>query len=460
MAGCKLDPFTFKTKQIGVIKKSDFVVVEINEDLNSCAKINARTIDTSGISNLETPYYNAAHTPADAFGCSKNKCYNTGTFQGLVAEAGVGAEGGVTIGDFKKTMDATLYAVGLLTMYMYLPEGEHKISVDIADYTEAGWVNYETYSKTVNATKGDYLYPVAVNLTDAPEVEGNGWTPSTIGVKIRVRIDGTNLAKTDYVGVSSFAFYETVEALQNKRVAILSCLQNIGDNQSIDVVENNCATARPDPNSGSTTVTLTANKVSSNIEYANPFAHDEDTDMVWTPEAVSRTVNAGTGVLEGYGVIQLSDMSETGCGPVYVQTPGCANDTSELRAVSSPVPIISAETDTDKFQVLTSDFNGDASRGVILVAKEWIGQTLDIVYPREVAGTSMAVTNDIRDLKVRIYAPFRNADGTIEYHVYENALLTANAHSFTTSAGENRQFTFQVAADENGVRYRTVKSLE
>ena len=188
MAKCDSQGFVVKADQIGKLKNQDIIAISVLDDLASCAKIDARTI-TANTTNLTSAYYNAANVPDDMFGCSKNACYNTGTYQGEVETAG----SDVIIGDFYKTVDATLYATGIVTAYFYLPEGTHTVSMDVAGYTEAGWANYERFTQTIYATQGDTLYPVRFDLTDVASVAGTGWTPNQIGAKLRFTIDGTNL---------------------------------------------------------------------------------------------------------------------------------------------------------------------------------------------------------------------------------------------------------------------------
>lgn len=248
---------------MGKLKNDDMIAISVLDSLASCAKIDTRNNTAASNANLKGAFYNAANTPVDAFGCSKNTCYNTGTYQGAVV-----AKAAVTIGDFKKTFDTTLYATGIITVYVLLPDGDHRVSVNLTDYAEGGWANFDALTKTVHATKGgngSYLYPVQFDLSKAPTETGTGWTPSTIGVKARFVIDGANLKVGDYVGVSSIAFYESIEDLELNRTILLSCLDTFGDSQSFDVIEGACSTSEYDPQSGSITFNLTANKWSENL---------------------------------------------------------------------------------------------------------------------------------------------------------------------------------------------------
>ena len=120
MAKCDSKGFVIRNDQIGKLKSEDIIMISVLDALASCSKIDTRTIipqDGSAVSGLkEGHFYNAANVPEDAFGCSKNKCYNTGTYQGAV----LAEPEDVIIGDFKKTMDATLYATGIVTAYILL----------------------------------------------------------------------------------------------------------------------------------------------------------------------------------------------------------------------------------------------------------------------------------------------------------------------------------------------------
>ena len=460
MAKCDSKGFVVRLDQVGKLKSDDLIALSVLDNLASCAKIDTRTINTNNgatVSGLADGYfYNAANVPEDAFGCSKNKCYNTGTFQGVVPDPV--AE--VVIGDFKKTMDATLYATGIVTAYILLPEGDHKVTLDIASYTANAWDNYDSFETTVHATKGNILYPVRFDLTDVVASEGNGWIVNQIGTKLRFKVDSANLKVDDLVGVSSIAFYESTEDLQINSTVLVSCIDTWGDSQSFDVIEGACSTSEYDPNSGTMTASITANKISENGRFLNPTMYKSDEDEFGVLNIVTRKVVAGDGELAEYGVIQLSDIIEGDCGFMYIQTPGCANNSSELTRVSSPVPIIDPATDSTKFQVLTSDYNGDESLGKILVGKDWIGQELNIIYRKKVTAEVYEVRNEFREFHVNILAPLRKKDGTVEYHYYENAFLTTHANNISRSDETTIELQFTIAADENGIRKKIAKILD
>lgn len=460
MAKCDSKGFVIRLDQVAKLKSDDLIAISILDDLASCAKINAANINTNNGANVvnlkDGHFFNAANVPEDEFGCSKNKCRNTGTYQGDVAAAATD----VIIGDFKKTMDATLYATGLVTAYVMLPEGDHKVTLEIASYTAAGWTDYDKIEKTIHATKGNVLYPVVFDLTDVAGEEGNGWVLNQIGVKLRVRIAGDNLKADDTVGISSLAFYESEEDLEVNKTVLVSCIDTWGDSQSFDVIEGACSTSEYDPNSGTMTASITANKISEGERYLNPTLRKSEDAEFGILNIVTRKVQAGTGELAGYGVLQVSDIIEGDCGFMYIQTPGCANNSSELTRVSAPVPVINPVTDSTKFQVLTSSYNGDESLGQILVGKDWIGQELNIIYRKKVEAEVYEVTNEFREFTVNILAPLRKKDGTTEFHYYENAFLTTKANNISRSDETNFELQFTIAADENGVRKRIAKITE
>lgn len=462
MAKCSSKGFVIKADQMGKLRNEDTIAISVLDALESCAKIDTRIVNKASLAGLDAPYYNAANVPVDAFGCSKNGCYNTGTYQGKVAAENTN----VTIGDFKKTFDATLYATGIVTAYVLLPDGDYEVAMDITDYTEPAWASHDTYKTTVHATKGgdaSYLYPVRFDLSDAPaSTEGTyGWTPSTIGAKLKFTINGVDA--DDLVGISSIAFYESIEDLELNNTILATCIDTFGDSQSFDVVEGACSTSEYDPQSGSITFTATFNKYTENMRFINPTLRKTDEQSFGTWNYVTRTVGDATKIdpsLEGYGFVQLSDMAEEDCGFVYVQTPGCAGNAHNLQRVNSPVPTIHKDTDNDKFQVLTSDYKGDLSRGVILVGADWVGQELNIGYRQAKTAEVYEVTNEFRPFNIQILAPFRKKDGSIEWHLYENAFVTAVPNNISRSDETTVELEFTVAADENGVRKKIAKILD
>lgn len=450
MAKCSSESFTFRLDQVGKLKNEDIVLIDILDDLSSCAKINTRTAGTTG-EGLTGLFYNAANVPEDAFGCSKNKCYNTGTLQGTASATTV------TFPEIQKTMDATLYTAGLMTGYVLLPEasGALTVSVEIADYYDSSFANTDTYAVSIKPELGAGLYPFVVDLgTEPTSTKGNGWTPSTLGIRVKVTV--ATVKSGDVVGISSFAFYESIEDLQIDKTVIVSCIDSIGDSQSFDVVEGACSTSEYDPNSGSMTGTITANKVSGNFWLLNPTAYLEDVDTVGVPSIVTRTVTAETINGTEYGVIQLSDMVEDECGFIYIQTPGCANNASELVRVSSPQPVA---LDATQYQVL-STASGLDNLGKILVSKDWVGQELNIVYRKAVDAEVIVVKDEFKSYHVRMIAPLNKKDGSTEYHIYENVFLTSNANNISRSSETTVELQFNVAADENGVRKRIARPTE
>ena len=259
------------------------------------------------------------------------------------------------------------------------------------------------------------------------------------------------------MGVSSFAFYESLEDLKINQTVFFKCLNNFGDNQSFDIVESQCSQTEYNTSSGQITFSLVANQYTPNYRYLNPTYYDDpETTEHGLPHIVTRTVKAGTGELEGYGIVQLSDKAE-GCGMIYVQTPGCANNSSSLNEVSSPVPVAIG---TGDFQVLTKDYNGVANQGTVLVDKQWIGQELNIIYLQNHSVKAAKITNEFREFNVTIIAPFRKKDKTIEYHKYENALMSVDANNISRTDETALELQFTVAADENGVKKRILEKLD
>lgn len=450
MSKCNSESFAFRQDQIGKLKNQDIIILDILDELSSCAKINARTAGTTG-TGLDALYFNAANVPEDAFGCSKNKCFNTGTLQGTASATTV------IFPELVKNLDATLYAAGILTGYALLPEAAAalNISVEIADYYDATFANTDTYTVAIKPELGAGLYPFVIDLGTAPtSSKGNGWTPSTLGVRLKVQI--ATVAEDDIVGISSFAFFESLEDLQIDKTVIVSCIDSFGDSQSFDVIEGACSTSEFDPNSGTMTGTITANKVSGNFWLLNPTAYKSDIETIGIPAIVTRTVVAETINGTEYGVIQLSDMVENECGFIYIQTPGCANNASELTRVSAPQPVA---IDGTQYQVL-STASGLANLGKILVSKEWVGQELNIVYRKAVEADVIVVKDEFKSYHVRAIAPINKKDGSVEYHVYENIFVTTSANNISRSAETTVELQFNVAADENGVRKYVVRPKE
>ena len=467
MAKCDAKGFVVKADQIGKMKNEDLIAISVLDNLASCAKIDTKNIDSKdNLDNLDNAYYNAANVPEDIIGCSKNKCYNTGSLQGEIKES----KKDVVFGNFHKYVDATLYVTGTVVAYFYVSTpGDYRIKMDIAEYTEPAWDNYASVNTTIHAvSEGFYLAKFDLTSTAQSE-EGNGWNIDQIGVKLRFNVGGDAVTAGDIIGISSVAFYESIEDLELNNTILLSCIDTWGDSQSFDVIEGACSTSEYDPQSGTMTANITTNKYTENLRFLNPTLYKSDDTTFGIMKIVTREVldaaeyfeNIDAGLateLEGYGVIQLSDAIED-CGFVYVQTPGCANNAHSLTRVNSPVPVMT-ENDSDKFQVLSTNYKGDFTKGLVLVGKDWIGQELNIVYRKEATAEVYEVTNEFRDFNVNILAPLRKKDGTIEYHYYENAFVTTLNNNISRSDETTVELQFTIAADENGVRKKIAKITE
>ena len=72
----------------------------------------------------------------------------------------------------------------------------------------------------------------------------------------------------------------------------------------------------------------------------------------------------------------------------------------------------------------------------------------------------IAVKDEFKTYHVRMIAPLNKKDGSVEYHIYENVLLTSFANNISRSSETTVELQFNVEADENGVRKYVVRPTE
>ena len=110
---------------------------------------------------------------------------------------------------FAKSTNAILFSAGVMFMYIDFPvAGDYALAVTIADIKDSTMTNADVYKQTVSVAHEGYQ-PITVDLAKAPEeTEGEGWTATTQGIRVKVEVSSTSAEETGYmVGMSSISFF-------------------------------------------------------------------------------------------------------------------------------------------------------------------------------------------------------------------------------------------------------------
>lgn len=429
--------------QIGS-QKSQEVIIDVIEPSRSCLRFTTEEyIDTDSASD---PIWDKDTKPEDALTCS-GPCAHTGFLYLEAAAASVYAT-------FQEKVDGNTIANGIKTFYINVPgSGTYVNTVTIGDNAEgAALANADVYVVTIEAdAAGDY--PVSVDLSMLPDaVIGAGWTPTADGVIESIDVAGGTIAAGETVGISSIEFVESVKDLKGGARIYLQCITEGEANDGFDVVDEACGGKSYDQDSTESEISLTANQIAGDFMRLHPNAREIEDTTTYVYVTAEREVESYTDA-DGnvYGSIKITDAESQDCGTISVINPdNCGGSIMQEIAVNNGVSL-----DKSCFIVLSGN-NGTDSEGRILFSEDLIGTTLAVEYQKAVeAEQAYEVGTNFRDTRVRITLRVCYKNGRIEQRIYHNVLLTQFPFGFSSSDGTERELTFVVSPDDNGVRYTT-----
>lgn len=450
---------------LGVNKLSDGskLTFSVLTDLDTCTCANTRNyavVDTTA----ETVYaYSPYRVPKDAFSCQPDKCRNTGT---LFADIDAGTDGLETFGwvDFPFRYDATEYYAGILTMYVYASEpGTYTVDVRLGDIYDLGSDvtagNWDTYTVSVEFEEPGFR-TVVVDLGVAPNSEvGTGWTATTKGSVVRVRITGPADTAAE-VGVSSICFHDSTDDFETNATIQVACVEDLSNEITLDPVDASCWGQGYDKSSLSLDLTLTAKKATGNYWMLNPLERKGDTTEGFRIASDEREVQSITYNGVTYGYVQFPDMYVQECGFVGASIADqCNVYDAELVRVNSPVPMNISER---QFQVMDGTFTEELDAGTILVHESLIGLTIVVTYPKAaVVEEFIADDLNLNNRRVKMTYEMCQTDGSIIQYVYENVLLTSFPMNQSLTDESSWDFSFSIqragANQRFYTRYRIVE---
>ena len=434
---CKNDAFM---RMVGVEKlnKSLEVDFDVQRNLPDCNRINAKKYVST---EAENPEYDQYVIPTNQFECLNPNCVNSGVLfnEGVKTIYRVGA--------------GENFSSGVITFYVTEDVVSAKVTLSATEAGTDAWSYDAVLGRAVNGFK-----TAVVDLSKAPTVIGNGWTPSDAPTYIAIELtsDGVTVGSASVcsgaavcTGLSSIAIFDDLEDFQTSTHVKVACLTSIDGSWDLDVAESTCFNNGYDTSSRPTfEKTVTGTKVTANHWRLNPLykrgSATEGFDIV-TEERTVKTYGE-------YGSIVLTDMDQNECGFFSVEVAeGCA--VQELDKLSIPLTI-----DLDGGHYLLVD-NGDGTTSVIF-NKMYVGKKMLVSYPKRVDVEEFVISaDDINEVRTRMSYVKTFTDGVKYRFVYDNVLITSFPDAITEDEGEFA-FTVSIQPDAYGRYGRAFKIVD
>ena len=412
------------------------VTFSLVSDVTNCTTINTR--DYVDVYMLDR--YAMYDRPENRYDCDGGVCTTTGTLY-------VKVNSGRADATFYKAMDATQYASGILTAYIYestFASGD-KVAIGISnsdDFTDA-----DIYELTLGSVGDDGYVPVLIDLTQTPtSTEGTGWAASTSGVYIKVMVLNGSTPKA--YGISTISFYKSLYELAMSNIVKIGCLSEVGGTFDVGAIEETCISGGYDETSlsGGVDFTITGKQMTSNYWMLNPlngmnrFAGDITATTGYRIETVKKTVDHN-------GLVEIGDMNLEVCDFIGAQVDDkCVTPVTDLlHRIMAPVEV---ELAYDQYQVVLDESEQTAT---FRFNTGLAGKDVLITYPQKVELKERIVGNseNIGEVRAKMSYPVIFKDGTEEIHTFNNVLITSFPASISSDESEF-SFTINIRKDADG----------
>lgn len=430
MARCSNDKLF---RYVGGTKLDDHDDVEfrLRKDMFDCRKIDTRFV-TSGVGT-----YNKYLKPGNAFECGRHGCTTSGTLM-------VAANGSVV---FHDPNDATEYANGIVTFYVYKGEATLPATVTVTLSDSESFTNADTYTYTVTEVDSDGFAPVIIDLQATPTQVGDGWTASSAGTYIRI-------TSTAALGYSSISIYDSIEDFAVEDVVKVSCLSTIGGTVDLSTIAEQCQEVTYDDNINTLSYSLTGTRVTPNYWKLNPLMEKGEAAVGSEPTEREITIAETTIDSVTYGLITLGDVNQDDCGGISVQLKtDCDSDVYMLQKLN--IPTVLANLGEGYYQVIKK---ADGSTDIVFNAA-LIGQVVFVSYPKIVNIEERVATVDALDgVHVTMIDKIHYSDKSTVIRRFENVFITSFPATITNNAVDF-SFTITIARDASGAFYHEQKLI-
>lgn len=429
MGRCKNEVLLRKINIPKLTKEHSEVSFTILHDLDNCRRINAKDYI-----NEAAAVYQKFRIPKNHFECLGEGCVNTG-----MAFLGTGDAFDL---DYFARFDMTEVAAGAVTFYVFSQTNEARtITFKISNASTFADADVYTASVAASDYDADNFAPVIIDLSAEPSSEeGNGWRPLANGAYIRISGNGP-------FGVSSIAFYESIEDFATVDVVKVGCLSSVGGTLDPSLIESACNKAKYNDQMGGLSFNVTGRNATPNYWKLNPMAGKGKAAKGFVIATVEKTVNSS-------GIVTLADLYQEECRFISVQLKD-ACDAWETELTQLYVPNQSIDIAQDHYQVLKK---ADGSTN-LRFHYALIGQEVLISYPREADVDETVInTENLNTVHVSMAVPVCEQDRVVRMLVFNNVYIT----SFPYSLSENDtdfSFSINIQPDRGGDYFHNYKIL-
>lgn len=415
-------------KKIGYkkIDKNVEVTFDIHRDLPDCRKINTKDY----LGTITGGSFNKYRKPTNQFECLREGCITSGTLTLPVGQTAL----------YKAQYDATEFANGVITYYVYPGSTVLPATVSLSISDEQALTNSDVYTTTITSDMvgEDGFAAVMILLQDTPtSTTGDGWTATAGGAYL-------SFSASKELGISTIDIYESIFDFEIDDVVKVGCISSMGGSFDIETIEATCLSSGYNTDLGSLSFPVTGNTVTSNYYLLNPLNAKGRATNGYELTTVRKTIGDD-------GSVVISDASQDECGNISVQIAD-ACDTSELKRLSIPNAVA---LDEGHYQVIKNN-NGTIT---LKFNVQLAGNEVLISYPRTTTVEEwIGNAENLGSVRVRMTVPLETTDGRQETHVFNNVLVTGFPMSFTQEETEFA-FTITIQKDSDGDFYHIYKQI-
>lgn len=471
--GC-LPKLSHPTYGYGTQNKDSVVIARVSEGIDYLVEHNAKNYHTITDGILQS--FDPTTLPPDLVRCNESKCHMTGTLW-LNSQAvskvsdvissdedvavGVETSGNLRVAgaDYRIRGDFSTAVFGFNFLYLdYLAEKGGTLTVTIADYDDEEFTN--SYNYTVHLPKkttlGFEVFQIALGDPMAIKSQkGTGWvptTPSTNGIHIKYTITlNTETYANSPIGLSSIKFICDKSELHKADNVILSCLQSIAPNISVDATDASCFGQQYDKDSASVEFSVEARTRSKNDYWLNPF--ERKGDKIFAPLPKTKLLEVKPITIDGrdFGYFHLPDLS-SGCNSIIVSL-GEECEGIYLEPLQAPQLTSIDETEFIAIYQESSEAFGD-----VYVEKRHIGKKALVTYDADTEVDHFIADGEKMDSFESEFIVPLIQDGGIEEYVRFYALVTEHSMELNNTDEASLSLTLSVVR-KNGKWYDRYRKL-
>lgn len=471
--GC-LPKLSHPTYGYGTQNKDSVVIARVSEGIDYLVEHNAKNYHTITDGILQS--FDPTTLPPDLVRCNESKCHMTGTLW-LNSQAvskvsdvissdedvavGVETSGNLRVAgaDYRIRGDFSTAVFGFNFLYLdYLAEKGGTLTVTIADYDDEEFTNSYNYTVQLpkKTTLGFEVFQIALGDPMAIKSQkGTGWvptTPSTNGIHIKYTITlNTETYANSPIGLSSIKFICDKSELHKADNVILSCLQSIAPNISVDATDASCFGQQYDKDSASVEFSVEARTRSKNDYWLNPF--ERKGDKIFAPLPKTKLLEIKPITIDGrdFGYFHLPDLS-SGCNSIIVSL-GEECEGIYLEPLQAPQLTSIDETEFIAIYQESSEAFGD-----VYVEKRHIGKKALVTYDADTEVDHFIADGEKMDSFESEFIIPMIQDGGIEEYVRFYALVTEHSMELNNTDEASLSLTLSVVR-KNGKWYDRYRKL-